>query len=67
MGGKKRKQTKAAPSEKPIDGIAPHQAKALRVLDVVLVFAAIIGAWVFSVWIRMEWIEIAQDLSLIHI
>ena len=61
MGGKKRKQTEAAPSEKPIEGIAPHQAKALRVLDVLLVLAAIVGAWAFSIWIRMEWIEIAED------
>ena len=61
MGGKKWKQTEAAPSEKPIEGIAPHQAKALRVLDVLLVLAAIVGAWAFSIWIRMEWIEIAED------
>ena len=30
-------------------------------LDVLLVLAAIVGAWAFSIWIRMEWIEIAED------
>ena len=61
MGRKNRKQSEASPSEKKIDSVTPKQAKALRVLDVLLVLVAIVGAWVFSIWIRMEWVEIAED------